>query len=114
MTCLLLHAYEDNHKAQILHIRLRTHCCSLNMDLFSKNITYLPLCSCGAVENASHFFRSISYFMGMLDFHMQLMSSYFRRYRSTYWILNDLCNGTAFIIYKIHVMVFEYSLTNIL
>ena len=113
---------EGNHKAQVLHTQLCTHCSSLNIGLFSKNITDPPLCSCGAVENVSPFFLScplynvkrisllndvlninqflsICYFMGMLHFHMQLMPSYFRRYKSTYWILNNLLNNTALTIY---------------
>ena len=36
------------------------------------------------------------YFMGMVHFHMQLILSYFRRYKSTYWILNDLLDIIAF------------------
>ncbi|MCW4344426.1 MAG: reverse transcriptase domain-containing protein [Candidatus Thiodiazotropha endolucinida] len=48
--------YTGSRKAQILHTRLRTHCSSLNLDLFMKNITDSPLCSCGSIEDAQHFF----------------------------------------------------------
>ena len=43
-------------KLQILHTRLRTNCSSLNSDLFIKNMTESPACTCGIIENAYHFF----------------------------------------------------------
>ena len=48
--------YVGNRWAQILHTRLRTNCSSLNIDLFNKNISDSPLCSCGSIEDAQHFF----------------------------------------------------------
>ena len=45
--------YTGSRKAQILHTRLPTNC---SLDLFMKNITDSPLCSCGSVEDAEHFF----------------------------------------------------------
>ena len=48
--------YTGNRKSQILHIRLRLGCSSLNYELFLKNIVESPLCSCGDVENTEHFF----------------------------------------------------------
>ena len=50
------HFYVGKRKAQILHTRLRTNCSSLNLDLFTRNISDSPLCQCGSVENAQHFF----------------------------------------------------------
>ena len=50
------HFYVGKRKAQILHTRLRTNCSSLNLDLFIRNISDTPLCQCGSVENAQHFF----------------------------------------------------------
>ena len=50
------HFYVGKRKAQILHTRLRTNCSSLNLDLFMRNISDTPLCQCGSVENAQHFF----------------------------------------------------------
>ena len=50
------HFCEGNRKAQILHTRLRTNCSSLNLDLFIQNISDSPLCQCGSVENAQHYF----------------------------------------------------------
>ena len=38
------------------HGRLRTGCSALNLDLFTKNITDSPLCSCGSIENSQHYF----------------------------------------------------------
>ena len=48
--------YVGKRKAQILHTRLRTNCSSLNLDLFMRNISDTPLCQCGSLENAQHFF----------------------------------------------------------
>ena len=48
--------YFENKKAQILHIRLRTGYRSLNLDMFLKNIPDSPLCNCGSMEVAQHFF----------------------------------------------------------
>ena len=50
------HFYVGKRKAQILHTRLRTNCSSLNLDLFMRNISDSPICKCGSVENAQHFF----------------------------------------------------------
>ena len=40
---------------QIYHARLRTNCSSLNLHLFSKNLTDSPLCACGSVEDTYHY-----------------------------------------------------------
>ena len=50
------HFYVGSRKAEVLHTRLRTNCSSLNLDLFLKNISDSPLCRCGSVENAQHYF----------------------------------------------------------
>ena len=47
--------YTGNRKAQVLHVRIRTKCSSLNNDLYQKGINDMPLCLCGHVENADHF-----------------------------------------------------------
>ena len=41
---------------QIYCARLRTNCSSLNLHLFSKNLTDSPLCACGSVEDTYHYF----------------------------------------------------------
>ena len=56
------HYYIGSRKAQILLTRIRTNCSSLNLDLFVKNITESPLCRCGSIENAQHFFFHCKYF----------------------------------------------------
>ena len=50
------HFYTGKRYWQVMHTRIRTNCSALNSDLYSKNITDSSLCSCGAVENAHHFF----------------------------------------------------------
>ena len=45
-----------DRKLNILHTRLRRKCSSLNSDLFRVNITNLPHCLCGNLnENAAHY-----------------------------------------------------------
>ncbi|MCG7870185.1 MAG: hypothetical protein JAY74_27935 [Candidatus Thiodiazotropha taylori] len=56
------HYYIGSRKAQILHTRIRTNCSSLNLDLFLKNVTDSPLCRCGSIENAQHFFFHCRYY----------------------------------------------------
>ena len=46
--------YTGNRKAKVLHVRIRTRCCSLNNDLYQKGINGSPLCLCGHVENADY------------------------------------------------------------
>ena len=48
--------FVGNRKLQILHTRIRINCSSLNSDLFLKNMTESPACTCGIVENAYNFF----------------------------------------------------------
>ena len=55
-TKLPKHFYTGKRYWQVMHTRMRTNCSALNSDLYSKNITDSSLCSCGAVENAHHFF----------------------------------------------------------
>ena len=56
------HFYVGHRKVQVLHTRLRTNCSSLNLDLFTRNISDSPLCQCGSVENAQHFFSHCRYY----------------------------------------------------
>ena len=48
--------YTGKRLCQTLHTRLLTNCSSLNYYLFSKHITDSPLCLCGTVEDANHYF----------------------------------------------------------
>ena len=48
--------YSGNRRGQLLHTRIRTNCSNLNNDLFLKHITDSPLCLCGNIENANHYF----------------------------------------------------------
>ena len=42
--------------------RLRTNCSSLNLDLFVKNFSVSPVCTCGSIEDAQHyFFHCVNY-----------------------------------------------------
>ena len=48
--------YSGNRRGQLLHTRIRTNCSNLNNDLFLKHIIDSPLCLCGNIENANHYF----------------------------------------------------------
>ena len=47
-------------------MRLRTNCSSLNLDLFIKNISDSPMCTCVSVEDTQH------YFFHCINFRQQL------------------------------------------
>ena len=55
--------YTGKRKIQILHTRLRTNCSSLNLDLFTRNISDSPMCTCGSVEDTQHYFFHCSNFI---------------------------------------------------
>ena len=54
--------YSGSRQGQILHVRLRTNCSALNLDLFMRNITDSPLCRCGSIEDSQHFFFHCPYY----------------------------------------------------
>ena len=54
--------YYGKRRLQIIHTRLRTSCSSLNEHLYLKNIVNSPMCRCGAIENAKHFFFSCLFY----------------------------------------------------
>ena len=56
------HFHVGSRKAQVLYTRLRTNCSSLNLDLFWRNISDSPLCQCGSIENAQHYFFHCKYY----------------------------------------------------
>ena len=56
--------YAGNRKAQVLHVRIRTKCSSLNNDLYQKGINESPLCVCGYVENADYFLMKCHNYQG--------------------------------------------------
>ena len=100
-----------NRKSQILHTHLQTNCSSLNNDMFLKiyltrhyavvvvlktlNISSLDALDTTNTEHCpstrfpnTNQFLLIYYFMEIAHFHMKSMSSYFKRYTSTYKILS--------------------------
>ena len=50
-----IYYYIGTRLGQILHIRLRMQCSSLNHHLFRKNIVNSPFCQCGATETTAQF-----------------------------------------------------------
>ena len=70
------HYYTGCRKGQILLARLRTNCSSLNFDLFVKNISDSPLCHCGSIENAQHFFFHCSFYQAQRNELINAISPY--------------------------------------
>ena len=46
---------QTTRDGQIYHTRLRLQCSALNQHLHSKHIIKSPLCTCGAVEDSTHY-----------------------------------------------------------
>ena len=66
-------------KLNIIHTKLR-HCCILNHDLYKLNIVVSDKCSCGAVEDAYHFFSIVK------TIQMQETNFYFNSYNKTTFV----------------------------
>ena len=70
---------------QILHATLRMGCSSLNSDLYRKNITQSPSCSCGEFESAKHFlFTCVNHSVARERYQPRNLHSY---------TINDLLHG---------------------
>ena len=48
--------YPGDRQSQILHTRLRSKCSCLNYDIYFRNLTDSPLCSCSDIETSEHYF----------------------------------------------------------
>ena len=70
------HFYVGSRKAQVLHTRLRTNCSSLNLDLFMRKISDSPLCQCGSIENAQHYFFHCRYYQIQRTELLNIVSQY--------------------------------------
>ena len=57
--------YRGCRKLQVLHTRLRTKCSSLNFHLHQKNIVQSPLCTCGSLESAYHYFFECRFYSNL-------------------------------------------------
>ena len=68
--------YFGSRKAQSLHTRLRTGCSSLNLDLFLKNISESPMCSCGSIEDTQHFFFHCNLYLRQRRLLLNSVSNY--------------------------------------
>ena len=90
-----------NRKSQILHTRLRTNCSSLNNDLFLKNISESPLCSCGSIENTQHFFLRCPRY----NEHRTLLFNEVSKHQPV--SLNLLLYGSSSLSYETIVAIFQ-------
>ena len=95
------HFYSGCRKSQILLTRLRTNCSSLNFDLFVKNIADSPLCRCGSIENAQHFFFHCSIYQAQRIVLLNAVSQY------QYPTLNLFLYGDLSLSPDINSLIFE-------
>ena len=93
--------YGGNRSGQLLHIRLRTNCSGLSNDLFLKNISESPLCQCGRIENAYHYFFECSLYA---RHRIALFTSLSQRYNVT---LNLLLFADASQSDEANLVIFE-------
>ena len=93
--------YAGTRKAQILHARLRTKCSSLNLDLFTNNISDSPLCLSASIEDSQHvFFHCRNYNNQRTD-----LLNAVSRYKTP--ILNLLLYGDSSLPLDISLTIFE-------
>ena len=103
------HFYVGSRKAQVLHTRLRTNCSSLNLDLFLRNISDSPLCQCGSIENAQHYFFHCRYYQIQRTELLHTVSQYQTPSLSLLLYGNDSFSlGTNKIIFeKVHKFILD-------
>ena len=95
------HYYTGCRKGQILLTRLRTNCSSLNFDLFVKNISDSPLCLCGSIENAQHFFFHCTKYLAQRNELINAISPY------QYPSLNLFLYGDLSMPQDVNSIIFE-------
>ncbi|MEW8546021.1 MAG: reverse transcriptase domain-containing protein, partial [Candidatus Thiodiazotropha sp.] len=95
------HFYSGCRKSQILLTRLRTNCSSLNFDLFVKNIADSPLCRCGSIENAQHFFFHCTFYQAQRNELLNAVSPY------QYPTLNLFLYGDLSLSQEINKTIFD-------
>ena len=96
------HFYSGPRKSQILLTRLRTNCSSLNFDLFVKNVADSPLCRCGSIENAQHFFFHCTFYQAQRNELINAVSPYQQP------SLNLFLFGDLSLSQEINKMIFEH------
>ena len=97
------HYYRGKRKLQILHTRLRTNCSSLNLHLFTKNISDSPLCSCGSTEDNQHYFFYCMHYQRQRN---ELLNAVARYTTPT---LNLLLYGDSSLLWNKHCHIWKCS-----
>ncbi|MCG8046489.1 MAG: reverse transcriptase domain-containing protein [Candidatus Thiodiazotropha endolucinida] len=95
--------YTGHRKEQILHTRLRTNCSSLNLDLFMKNISDSPMCRCGSIEDAQHYFFHCAYYTLQRDYLLNSISMH------TIPSLNVLLFGDSSLSFESNTFIFDQT-----
>ena len=99
--------YTGSRIGQILHSRIRTYCNSL--DFFLEKITESPLCRCGSIGKAQHFFFHCRYYEAQRREQMIAFSPYLNP--SLKLLLNGDSNLSpeinSIIILKVHRYIID-------
>ena len=94
--------YSGNRRGQLLHTRIRTNCSNLNNDLFLKHIIDSPLCLCGNIENATHYFFVCPLYVHQRTTLLNSISQYHNNLT-----LNILLFGEASLSDDVNKLIFE-------
>ena len=78
---------------QIYHARLRINCSSLNLHLFSRNLTDSPLCAYGSFEDTYHYLTVCNSFSNLRRDLLNTVSMNFPRNKTEifFWLFKTLC-----------------------
>ena len=90
-----------NRGHQILYTRLPTKFSGLNNDLFLKRISDSPLCRCGAIENAFHFFLNCQQYADQRAEFIRTVSQH------TTVSLQIILFGGSILSFQIQTFIFE-------
>ena len=81
---------------------IRNDVSSLNFDLFVKNVADSPLCRCGSIENAQHFFFHCTFYQAQRNELINAVSPYQQP------SLNLFLFGDLSLSQEINKMIFEH------
>lgn len=100
-SCLPKHFYHGDRKSQVLLTRLRTGCSNLNFDLSRKDIVDSPLCNCGEVEDALHFFLHCNKYARIRTLLLNTISQYCEP------TLPVILNGNTLLDHETNILIVD-------
>ena len=99
--CIHEYIFHGKRRLQVIHTRIRTKCSSLSQHLYSKGIVESPLCVCGSVESAEHYFLNCFRYDAI---RMEMMRSIENIAR---FCLNTIMFGDKTKNYQINMSIFD-------